>query len=239
MMSRKYVSLFAAIVAVCLCANAQAQVVSILLGNFEGGSLDGWLPQTDSGGDGMGDTTPTLSTTNSPVVASLGTGALRINNATPSHNFWAINLDNTARPTLTAELGAAAAAGGSLKADVNFIASQFPDAANNWAQFNTIAVQTTANGWNQFGSVADPGWNAGQGDLRYTYEWPLASIDTSGGAFSKIILAQNYARSAYNALGNSPDFWVDNIRIEYVIPEPTSAALAGLAFLGLGLRRRS
>jgi len=220
-------------------ASAAARGQSVI-GNFEGGSLDGWVGASDGpggfGGTVPPNTVPTLSSIAGGGIANtLGTNALRIAGGPGAQNFWAITLNDTNHPGLAAKIAAAAAASGSLKADVTFVAAQFPNAAANWAQWNKISIQTTASGWTEVNPAADPGWNSGLGNQTYTYSWPLATINATAGPFANIIMSINYDRGAYSAT-NAPAFFVDNIRL--VVPEPGSATLIGLGLAGLGLSLR-
>jgi hypothetical protein len=228
--------------AVCASAAARGQSVQVI-GDFEGGSLDGWAGASDGpggfGGTVPPNTVPALSSVAGGGIANTsGANALRIAGGPGAQNFWAIALNDTGHPGLAAKIAAAAATGGSLKADVTFVASQFNIAASNWAQWNKISIQTTASGWTEVEVPAgtDPGWNAGLGNQTYTYSWPLAAIDATAGPFANIIMSINYDRTAY-AGQNAPAFFVDNIRLES-IPEPGSLALMGLGLAGAGLARR-
>jgi hypothetical protein len=226
--------------AVCASAAARGQSVQVI-GNFEGGSLDGWVGASDGpggfGGTVPPNTIPTLSSVPGGGIANtLGSNALRIAGGPGAQNFWALTLNDTNHPGLAAKIAAAAATGGSLKADVTFVASQFNIAASNWAQWNKISIQTTASGWTEVNPAADPGWNAGLGNLTYTYSWPLATINATAGPFANIIMSINYDRTAY-AGQNAPAFLVDDLRLES-IPEPGSVTLIGLGLAGAGLARR-
>jgi hypothetical protein len=215
-------------------ANAQ-----VLIGNFEGANgtnTDGWTANNDGG------TTAVLSNVNSAAVATLDAAGLRIVGGAGANgntgNFWMMNIDNGDRPTLAADI----AANRMLKADVTFVATQFDEVTNNWAQFNKIAVNNGA-GWQEVNPVADPGWNASLGNLTYTYTWDLSGVnvpDTASGAFTQIHMSANFDRPSFGAAGQPPipAFFVDNIRLEGAIPEPTAAALAAFALGGLALLRR-
>jgi hypothetical protein len=239
MMTRKVVSLFAAILVACGGARASAVVV---LGDFEAtnvpgstGPNDGFVGQTDSGGDGMGDTTATVGFTTSAAITNK-TGARAGTVRSGGHNFWAFNLNNTARPTLAAEI----AANRKLMAEVFFVASSWTDPEGNWGQWTKVAVQSEGNGWTE---SPDPtpalNWNAGLGNLGGTLTWDLSAVpitDTSVGAFAQIIFSINYARNEYASTGSpAPLFVIDNIRL---VPEPSSVALLGAGGLGLGALRR-
>jgi hypothetical protein len=243
MMSKSIVMCLAAFAVVC--ATAHAQTVTEVIGNFEGGSLDGWQPVSD-GPSGFGVAGPpnTLTQLSSVVGAGIantnGLNALRIGNGPGAQNFWAIQLNDTGSPGLADKIAAAAAHGGSLKADVTFVASQFNIATSNWAQWNKVSIQTPANNyWKEVEVPAgvDPGWNASLGNQTATYQWPLASIDATGGTFANIIMSINYDRGAY-ANVNAPAFFADNIRIEYTVPEPGALALIAMGGSTLAIIRR-
>lgn len=225
--------------AVVLAALVAAPAHAVVIGDFEGANgtnVDGWISYTDGG------TTSVLSNVNNASVATLNAAALRVaGGAGPNGNtgnFWVMTLDNNARPTLAADI----AANRLLKADVTFVATQFDEVTNNWAQFNKIAVNN-GGGWQEVEPAADPGWNASLGNQTYTYTWDLSTVnvpDTASGAFTQIHLSANFDRGSFGGTGQPPipAFFVDNIRLETAIPEPTAAALAAAALGGLGLLRR-
>jgi hypothetical protein len=243
MMSRNFLSFCAAVLAVCCAAAAHAQA-PIVIGDFEDspvpgstGAFDGWMGATDSGGDGMGDTTATVGSGNNAVVTN-ETNARYGTIRSGGHNFWAATLDNAARPSLAADL----AGSRFLQADVFFVASTFNDPEGNWGQWTKIAIQNSATGWTE---TPDPApalnWNAGLGNLGATLTWDLSGIpvgDTASGSFAKIIMSINYARNEYASVGaQAPLFVIDNIRL-IPIPEPSGLGLLGLGGLGLGALRR-
>ncbi len=236
MMLNRMLGLAAITLAALLALPANAQVV---IGDFEGANgtnTDGWITYTDGG------TTSVLSNVNNAAVATLNAAALRVaGGAGPdgnTGNFWVMTFDNNARPTLAADI----AANRLLKADVTFVATQFDEVTNNWAQFNKISVNN-GGGWQEVEPAADPGWNASLGNLTYTYTWDLSAVDvpdTASGAFSQIHMSANFDRGSFGAAGQPPipAFFVDNIRLEAAIPEPAAAALAATMLGSLGLFRR-
>jgi hypothetical protein len=235
MMSNRLVGLIAVIVAVCFAGPSSAQVV---IGNFEGANganTDGWAGNADGG------TTAVLSNVNSATVATLGAAALRVVGGAGANgntgNFWMLNFDNGDRATLAADI----ANNRLLKADVTFVATQFDEVTNNWAQLNKIAINN-GGGWQERNPVADPGWNAAQGNLTYTYTWDLSTVnvpDTASGAFSQINMSANFDRASFGASGQPPipAFFIDNIRLTPV-PEPAAAVLVATALGAFAILRR-
>lgn len=251
MMSRTFYSLFAAIVAVCACQSASAQ---ILIGDFEAntvagnvGALDGWQASSDAAGPTAGSTTGTLSQNANAEIQTLGgvfkngvadnTGnVLRI--LPGFHNFWSINLNQVGRPTLAGDL----AANPVVKAQVTFRAATFnnvkPDEFGEW---NGVALNGQPAGWQQ-AFPAGNGWNESGGSRTFVATWDLSSFviaNTASGDNAQLILATNFDRGLYDGIGTSgPAFYIDNITLNRAVPEPTSVALLGLGALGFVARRR-
>ncbi len=242
MIPRTSVSLFAAILAACVCASAHAQSV-IVIGDFEGpnnsGAVDGWTGQNAT----------TVANFNVSPQATSGTGAMSV--VTPTNFVWAIRLDNGGRPTLGADLLSHPL----LKMDVTWITNQWTDSTpgdttDNWAKWEKLAINDNT-GWQEVSLTAagDPvnpsfpgSWdsvNFGASHTRtLTYDTRIAdggapmAIDTTG--FVQLWIATNMSNTSFP---QGSRFWVDNIRL-CEIPEPSSLALGGVAALGLLRARR-
>ena len=238
MMSRRYLSLFAAMLVATASAAARAESV-IVIGNFEGqanntDSLEGW---TGQGG-------AVAKVFNNPQTATSGTGALSL--VTGTNFIWGLRIDNNARPTLGADILSHPL----LRADVTWVTAQWSDSTpgdttDNWAKWEKLAVNDNT-GWQENPISSDPvnpGFPGSWDSVNYgavhtrTLEWNMANqvIDTSG--FVQLWIATNMSSSSFP---QGSRFWIDNIRLVGPdIPEPATLGLAGMAILGLGLRRRA
>jgi hypothetical protein len=243
-MARKRLSLFAAVLAVCLGASAYAQSV-IVIGDFEGlpnntANPEGWTGQN-------GAVTASFNSPPAPAgVATSGTGAMSV---VPGTNFvWAIRLDNGARPTLGADLISHPI----LKMDVTWVTSQWVDSTpgdttDNWAKWEKLAINDNT-GWQERDVTNDPvnpsfpgSWdsvNFGATHTRtLTYDTRFANgnvpmaIDPAG--FVQLWIATNMSNTSFP---NGNRFWVDNIRLE--TPEPGSLGLIAFAGVLPLVRRR-
>ena len=238
-------------IAVLICISA-ATGYGVVIGNFEGGTTDGWdaafnLTQAGSG----------LFPDNSPGfgAAAATTGTYALNLYSPpvqgvSNNFrWSMVLDNNDIPTL----GALLISNPLLKMDVTWIHSEWepsPPSGQDWAKWDTVAVNDTT-GWEQTGGaqISDTGnpgfpgsWDATgfPGVHKRTITHNLSAMSINPGGFIQLYLSINYAGqwpATPTPVGGS--FWIDNIRLE-AIPEPTSITLAGIGILAAfrGLRRK-
>jgi hypothetical protein len=236
MMSKKLVALLLAVLATAV-ASASAQVV---IGDFEGGSLDGWTGQNG---------TTVGSYTNAFIgaqVSSTGQSALNVYNGNAAGGFrWSARLDNNAVPNLAALL----LANPILKMDVTWVTAEWqpaPPSGNDWARWDAVAINSGA-GWKQSSDAnmvdsvnpSFPGsWDAtNYGAVHQrTLTYNLNQISGWGVAsdFTQLWLSVNYSGGYSAGVGGS--FYVDNIRL---CPEPASLGLAGVALVGLALRRRS
>jgi hypothetical protein len=244
-------SVFAALWAIgaLVAATGHAQVV---IGNFEGGSLDGWDPAFDveAGPD------PMLFSDNfyGATTATNGTYALNVANFVrgPGKFRWNIVLEGGDFPNLAALL----VANPILKMDVSWVTDEWlPDSTpadpnDDWAKWEKLSINDNT-GWQEVNVTTDPvnpgfpgSWDANNFgashtrtltyDTRTDVNGMPMNIDTGG--FVQIYLATNYSgKYLTNQPGGS--FWIDNIRLE-PIPEPTSLAMAAMIGVLPVVRRR-
>lgn len=238
MMSRRFACLFA-VIAACAISTAHAQSV-IVIGDFEGLANNTANPEGWTGQNGA-----TAASFNNPpgFGATTGTGAMSV--ATGTNFVWAFRLDNNARPTLGADILSHPI----LKADVTWVTSQWPDSTpgdttENWAKIDVVAVNDNT-GWEQVpGTIdtANPGFPGSWDSVNFgathtrTVGWDLSTmaIDTAG--FVQLWMSTNMSNTSFP---NGSRFWIDNIRLEQAIPEPTTFGLAAIGgALALAARRR-
>jgi hypothetical protein len=247
MMLKKF--LFPCATALLVATGAATSWGQVVLGDFAGGSDDGWGPQ----GDATIASDNFYSTDGDPAtnVATDGDGyALNIADAGGSA-FWVLQLDHNDVPNL----GAAILANPLLKADVSWVTDEWPDNTpgdngDDWAQWHKVAVNSNL-GWQEYGpdtgpvneltDSANPGapgsWDIhgfGRSHTR-TLTWDLSAATIDTGGFVQLNMSTNF-NGKWAPAGGS--FWVDNIRLE-PIPEPTGLTLAGAGgVLALVARRR-
>jgi hypothetical protein len=247
MMARTCLSLFATLLAICAAAAVHAQS-TIVIGNFEGlpnNTLDpeGWVQQSSS----------VAASFNSPPapagVATSGTGAMSL----VTKGFWAVRLDNGARPTLGADLLSHPI----LKFDVSIVPSQWTDATaadntDNWARIAEKISINDNTGWQEVllmaaGDPASPGFPGGFNidpaasgvqtrtltlDTRTDAGGNPMNIDATG--FVQLWISANMSSASFP---NGGRFWIDNIRL-VAVPEPATAGLACVAGLFIAAVRR-
>lgn len=236
--------------AAALCtATSYAQVV---IGNFEGGSLDGWDPAFDVEA-GMDDV---LFSDNfyGSTTATNGSYALNIANFVrgPGKFRWNIVLTGGDFPNL----GSLLLANPILKMDVTWVTDEWlPDSTpadlnDDWAKWENLSINDST-GWQEVTVTTDtvnpsfPGsWDANNFgashtrtltyDTRIDKDGNPMNIDTGG--FVELFLATNYS-GKYQTNQPGGSFWVDNIRLSPV-PEPTSLAMAAMIGVLPVIRRR-
>lgn len=253
MMSRRFLFLGVLAIAAASATMAEGQVV---IGNFEGGSLDGWGPS-------FGGTQVQLFPDNSPgygaAFATNGTYALDVlayaaTPGTPSGSFrWSLEFTDGDLPNLAQIF----AANPIVAADVSWRTDEWSaDLDGVWARWDKASINNSVSGWQeavdaQMDDTVNPSFPGSWDQANYgathtrTVRWNfnenpnvnLAAIG-AGATWFQINISTNYD-GAYNTAGGS--FWIDNIRLEPLaaVPEPSTLAMAGLAGLLPFLRRRS
>ena len=206
---------------------------TIVIGDFEGADTDGWTVNSGIG---------TVTDVDSSIHATSGLKALSVySNSGVSgagNNFnWVLTLTD---PVLKALPEA------KLLADVSWKTSEWSP-NTQWAQWKEIAVNSEV-GWQQgvaTGDTANPGspggWdpnNFGASNTR-TPTCDLSGVITYPAAWKASSWNQvNLAVNWDGAITAGGSFWIDNIRLVTVIPEPASLTLLGLCGVCTLLRRR-
>ena len=246
MMLRRTVSFAMASLLLAVAAPAKAQIV---IGDFEGGSLNGWVATggtliyaDDSPGYGGEFASQGTSWSLNLLAPDLTAGP-------PAGTFrWSMQLANYAAGA-PANLGALLAANPILEADVGWRLDEWTPSNGNWARWDTASINSDV-GWRQtndshMSDSANPGF-PGSWDVsnwgaihKRTVRWDFrgamtpaerASLATS--SFIQLNLSTNYD-GAFTTAGGS--FWIDQIRL---IPEPSSVALAAVIDVLPVVRRR-
>lgn len=239
----------------CLSASSFASVV---IGNFENGSLDGWQAPPGQSGN------PTLSSvpgsTTTPPSNTLGDSVLQVNIG--SGAFWGANSVNlVSTPDLrTAFIGAS-----SISFDLTLIGSQLAGGGNfsGFAQSNEMTINSNLGGTfsqHSFSTAKgdsdslnqNAGWSGMDGTRTLTYN--LANFTVTDPTSKATETYQQYV-AAHPELtdvrfwfvtqfggGNAAptgNFYFDNVVLNGVsVPEPGSFAVLALAIPAMLLRRR-
>jgi hypothetical protein len=209
-----------------LCTAAQAQ--TIVIGNWEGGSTDGW--QDWNGGSPVSiSTLPSKYSFSTTTGVTLGSESLEVTQAGYQQNL-AISLSGSQRTAFMND--------NTLSFDITYPAQTF---TSGFSQIYQLALNAPGYGFNNFPGTANPVAGAGVGyggvtgdqtiHVSLNYSSALGSITPSPGYIQLIF--------ALNSDANHPNFFFDNVTLSSV-PEPTTLALAGLGGLAslMALRRK-
>jgi hypothetical protein len=235
MMLKRFCCLAMVVMVACMASLSHA--ATVVIGDFESGTTDGWTVN-----NGIG----TVSDYDSAIHATSGTHALSVySNSGVSgagNNFnWVLTLTD---PVLKALPEA------KLLADVSWTTSEWSP-NTGWAQWKEIAVNSEA-GWQQGSATGDTsnpsspgGWdpnNFGASNTR-TLTWDLSGVISNptlwkSSGWNQVNIAVNWD----GAITAGGSFWIDNIRLvtpDGIVPEPTSLVLVSLcgACALLGRRR--
>ena len=238
MMVRK-VCMFSLAAAVLFCA-ASPGSATIILGDFEGGSDDGWA---NTGGGIM-----TSTNFDSAIHATSGSYAMNVFKDPGGGFAWQMQLDHDDIPNFPARF---LSNGSKVYADVSWKTSEWTHGpVGDWARWDNSSINS-GGGWMQTNDSlmtdSDPiavagEWNTtdyGATNVR-TLSWDFSSLTAGneaaiiGGGWLQLNLGVNFDSAFNSSPGYS--FWIDNIRM---IPEPATLALFGLGgMFGLVRRRR-
>lgn len=217
--------------AACVAATSLLGVLStaravVVFGNFEGNQSDGFMSFTSSGPVPFASDTTGSTYSYTTIGATLGAIALDV-----SHAGFASNLayDFKANGHLADFM-----ANDILSFDVT--APTFATNSGYWQVYN-VALNSQGGGFASVGGTSPiynlyPPYNGQTGTVSINYDAYKALISPTTSYLQMIVTVNNGG-------GAPTDFYFDNFRLSaVVVPEPTSAALASLAGLGLLARRR-
>ncbi len=154
-------------------------VPAVVIGDFEGTSLDGWVPAWDD--------SPVLANSQTPGTVTLGESSLAV---TTTGGYWCLQLN---APTIPASL-----ANTTLKFDLTMIQSEWP--SSPWTKVaDKVALNSNgSSGWMEFtnataewrnGSGAAPlDWGAWASDAAKTFSVDVSSYDITGATWFQIII---------------------------------------------------
>jgi len=167
---------------------------ALVIGDFEDGSMDGWVPA-------WGSTEVTLSL--SEFGATSGNSSLSA--TVVSGGYW--------RLQLVTELSMTEATAVSI--DVTFDPNEWTAEEGAWAQLDAIAIQP---GWFQVGPTSivnrdtgeevEKAWGGAEEDSRRTYTWDITGKDWLGVTATEIFIAVQWA-----SFSQGGAFYIDNIQV--------------------------
>jgi len=193
----------AAVLSLLLVLATSTGVFAVVIGNFEGASLDGWVPAWEG--------SPVLANSQTPGTVTLGESSMAV---TTTGGYWCLQWNAPSVPASLADT--------TLKFDLTMIQSEWP--STPWTKVaSSVALNSNGpSGWKEFAATAEwrngsgaapTDWGAWDPDAAKTYSVDVSSYDITGATWFQIIMTLQGG-------DGTGAFYFDNVQLWQ--PEPAS-----------------